>query len=398
MRRSLFALQVVFGIASLLSPAAFAEVDQVEQGIAGGSLDEVHRAVFATVAHLGDYGALCTATLIAPNLMLTARHCVSEGGSETVICGVSEFTTTIAGSSFYATNDAVPNDASKWYQGRDVRVPSEGADACGFDVALVVLNSNVPSSVAKPAIPRIDQEVQQGELYVAVGYGQDETGESAGGRMVLGNLEVQCGPGTCGVYGVESTEFLGDTGICSGDSGGPALDMDGKVVGVVSRGADGCDSPIYGTVTAWRDWLMENALQAATLGDYDPPYWAVSGTSSEPPVAGSDGGAPATTGGQDGSPCAAPADCASGFACYYDSSPSDAVCRPSCATSADCSGSSECRMVGANAGVCLQAQGSADESCAVAAPGRSFSPSWLWIGLGALLPLAARRRGRGRRA
>ncbi|HEV8245429.1 MAG TPA: S1 family peptidase [Polyangiaceae bacterium] len=397
MRRWLSAL---FVGTLLVAPAARADsgsIGQVQESISGGTLDLTDKSVFFTVTHLDNgYGALCTATLIAPNLLLTARHCVSLGGSEQVICGVSAFTSTVSAQNYYATNDAEPSDASSWFQGLDVRVPSEGAESCGFDVALVVLSSNVPGTTAKPAIPRIDEEVQPGESYTAVGYGIDDSGQPTGARMVRSNLSVQCAPGFCSAYGAESTEFLGETGICSGDSGGPAFDSERRVVGVVSRGSDGCDTPIYGTVTAWRDWLMSNAVDAANLGKYEPPFWALSG-SSVPPATGSGGSSgnpPPTNPGADGTSCAAASDCAGGFACYFESNPSDAVCRQTCTANSECSGGTVCKSLGSS-GVCLTATGSADDSgCSLARPDRNSATPQVALSLAALLSLAGLRRRR----
>ena len=48
---------------------------------------------------------------------------------------------------------------------------------------------------------------------------------------------------------------------CFGDSGGPAV-LDGKLIGVVMGGGDGCAKPgfpgIYMKVPAFYDWIMEN--------------------------------------------------------------------------------------------------------------------------------------------
>ena len=369
----------------------------LSQPISGGQVDLEHQSVFALMVHHNDYASFCTSTLIAPNLLLTARHCVSEGGSDEVVCGASEFTNEVPGDTIFSTNDPVPAEDSPWFRGLDVRVPEEGNDTCGFDMALIILSSSVPPSVATPAIPRIDLPVQEGESYVAIGYGNTSDVDNTGGtRMILDELEVQCAPGACRSTAIESTEFLGETGICSGDSGGPALDMNGKVVGVVSRGSDGCETPIYGTVSAWRDWLMASAVDAAAIGGYAAPYWATSG-SSDAPVVDHDPPEPLPEGGGDGHACSQPADCLSGFACYFDADPADAVCRSSCSATSDCTGGLTCHSFGNGGGVCLQpdSDGADESGCSVVTdrcPSGGLSLSALV--LAALVPLRRLRRRR----
>src|SRR5262249_27686370 len=116
-------------------------------------------------------------TLIAPNLLLTARHCIAAGGSTNVICGQSKFGAPVAGGATVVTDDVTPRAASLFYHGADVRVPSDGDDTCGFDVALIILDRSVPAAQATPAVPRIDHEVVAGEPYTAIGYGVDDQGE-----------------------------------------------------------------------------------------------------------------------------------------------------------------------------------------------------------------------------
>ena len=164
-------------------------------------------------------------------------------------------------------------------------MPPQGNDTCGFDMAMVILtNAGIPANVAQPYVPRIDVDPVQGEIYQAVGYGVTNPAlPSSGNRMSRGNLRIQCAPGECR-SGVEGTEFMGETGVCSGDSGGPALDAKGKVIGVVSRGVEPCDSPVYGSVSKWRDWILQVGREAAELGGYPPPFWVTTGKSDPEPA------------------------------------------------------------------------------------------------------------------
>ncbi|HLV65277.1 MAG TPA: S1 family peptidase [Polyangiaceae bacterium] len=376
--------------------------------IAGGELDHEHRAVFGMVVRK-EHIATCTATLIAPNLVLTARHCVSPTNEEeTVVCGDSPFGEPVHPDNLYVSNDTIPTATTKWIRGAAVRVPDNGNDTCGFDVALVILAENVSPEIAEPAIPRIDRPVTRGEPYIAVGYGVDETGVSPG-RQVLTGLEVACNPGSCG-SGVRVTEFRGDRGVCVGDSGGPALDQDGKVVGVVSRGGENCTTPVYGMVSSWRELIIDVALEAAELGGYEPLFWTLSGSSEpedEPPVSPPVNPEPTGTGTQ-GDACEGPADCRADHVCFLPSRAERAFCVELCETDAECGSGLACSDVndgGVSVGVCLEADAPdepspatlpADGGCTLAS-GRSGEAGWLGAMVLAGLGMVRRRR-RGRQS
>lgn len=370
------------------------------QAIANGTADVSHQNVFLLVRESQDSGALCTATLIAPNLLLTARHCVSpSAGDEHVLCGDSVLGDPYPPSAFIATNDAQPGQGSAIFHAVDVRIPGLGEDTCGYDVALIILKENVPADVSTPAVPRIDREVTPGELYTAVGYGLNESGNPTHGRMELQGLSIECEPGSCG-DGVESTEFRGETGICSGDSGGPAFDADGKVVGVVSRGGPDCSTPVYSTVTAWHDFIINVATEAANLGDYDAPFWVTTGLSDPALVVGQGGagGAGAATGdlASEGQACDSAHACQTDLACYASDSSASGTCAKVCQATSDCGDGQACVDTG-SISVCVLPAGSADDKrgCSVAVAGSPHSLSSLALAaLGALLGWARRRRAR----
>jgi hypothetical protein len=365
------------------------------QSISGGVADVSHDSVFLLVSHHDDRTSTCTATLLAANLLLTARHCVSAGSHDDVLCGDAGLGEPYPAESFFTTNDPQPRDGSPFFRAIDIRVPVESGDTCGFDIALVLLGDNVPSAIAVPAVPRIDHEVQLGEVYTAVGYGVDESGQSTGTRMERSGLSVDCQPGTCGA-GVESTEFRGEDGICSGDSGGPALDAAGKVVGVVSRGGPDCGTPIYGSVTAWRDFIVTTAEEAAALGGYEAPFWVTTGSSDPPALVDPSGTAGAsgepTDAGAQGEACDSQA-CGAGLACFSASGDARAAtCVAVCSATADCDAGLVCQDVGSTS-LCLKPSGGADESgCSMTPRAPRGSAAWLALGLLALFGHWTRRR------
>jgi MYXO-CTERM domain-containing protein len=376
------------------------------QSIQGGQADPDDVNVLGLYMQNGWQGGMCTGTLIAPNLVLTARHCISGLTPDLkgqVQCAVSKFTTPYSGSKVYASTDMQLSQQSSYTQGADIRVPGESDSACGYDVALVILAQNMDIT---PRVPRIDIEPQAGEPYTAIGYGaQSDTAQwTAGTRMKLEGLTVQCSPGTCpSAYGVQSTEFLGDTGICSGDSGGPAVDADGKVIGVVSRGLQGCTAPTYGALTPWHDWIMQVAVEAAAKGGYQPPFWALSGKSDpdEPPPVGT-GGEGGGSGSAQGQACSATQGCPTGFSCLADSTADQGTCTAQCDASNPCAGGLECN---ADLNVCIAAQapdGNASSSgssggCSVSG-GSERGPvkpvPWIVGALGLAFGILRRRRPR----
>jgi V8-like Glu-specific endopeptidase len=362
-------------------------VTSSQQAIIGGELDGEHTSVFGMVMHAGDEFSSCSATLIAPNLLLTARHCVSDDVVDPVICGRSDLGATFPPESVFATNAMVFARDLEWLRTAEVHVPSEGSDTCGFDVALVVLSENVPAQVAVPSVPRIDREVEAGEVYVAVGYGIDDLG-SVGDRRMRGGLSVACEPGSCG-YGVRVSEFVGETGVCPGDSGGPALDEAGKVVGVVSRGAADCSTPVYSTVTAWRELITEVATHAAAVGGYQAPFWVTSGVSEPPPKPK-----------EPGDPCMFSGECASGSACFIPPE-GGSICTKACSVDADCpqgfacTGEAEGGLKACVARPALPSEPGLKSTCSFAAPTRTQSFAWLAaLGVGCAFLV---RRGLGDR-
>jgi Trypsin len=399
--RTVALLCAAAGALSCASPDPNAGVGSVRAGISGGQPDSADSNVFVLVSHRGSAGvALCSASLIAPNLLLTARHCVATVTNEVVTCGQTEASAPFPANTFYAANAEFVDQAASAFRASAISVPTQGSDICGFDLALITLESVVPSSLATPLVPRIDRPVLRGEVYSSVGYGENAPGDAgtAGNRLERAGLKISCAPGTCGAE-AEASEFVGDTGICSGDSGGPALDADGKVVGVVSRSAEDCAHPIYGSVASWKSWITGVAMQAAAQGGYTPPFWVTTGSSDPAAVEMADSGSARAPGdgtgsfGIQGDKCGVPQDCATGFGCFSPTgSSSNAYCAELCSAQTQCANGAHCQS---SVGACVAESGGTvdSSSCALRAPTRP-SRSALAVLLGVVVLGSARRRRR----
>lgn len=216
---------------------------------------------------------LCSGALVAPNLVLTARHCVSRAVTAMPSCDAKGRSHNGA----HLAEDADPAMISI-YTGSKVRpevdLPSAKAIAtvhpagsvlCDADVAFIVLDRPITNAAILPM--RLHASVEAGDLVVPVGFGGGH--ENVVGTRVAREFShvLATGPTANAATGavLGPREFEVDHATCRGDSGGPAIDAkSGEVVGVVSRGGSctGRGNHVYTRIDAYQR-LADTAFRAA---------------------------------------------------------------------------------------------------------------------------------------
>lgn len=233
-RKALIAVIAAAASAAGVSPA---------WAITNGQPDEGrHPWVGALVSHdpeTGDRYLICSGTLVAPKVFLTAAHCLLDEPDDLYV----------SFDSFVGAPDVGPE--VKLYHGQAHGHPEfvdETAPGDTHDIAVVVLDERVegikPATLpSRGTLDRLDRHELLGDIpWGVVGYGREgyDASEDAffgGGSRFFGFSSF----GDLEDHKLHLTQEPPDGGTCRGDSGGPVfLGRTRTVVGIVSDGDPLC--------------------------------------------------------------------------------------------------------------------------------------------------------------
>jgi secreted trypsin-like serine protease len=177
----------------------------------------------------------CSATIIAPQYILTAKHCVAEQGTYTFRIGSLDQTSggqTATGTTITRSNAA--------------------------DLAIVKLNRSVQAAYSPLGTA---SNVSNGKSVQVYGWGatcRDRPEIQCQSRLLkVANVTVTNTACRDAFQGIAVCARRGDGITAGGDSGGPMMG-DGRQIGVAST-SDRATTTAYTNITRYRDWIRSVA-------------------------------------------------------------------------------------------------------------------------------------------
>ncbi len=238
------------------SPAPSAGTGSQAQAVVGGvpASPSDYPSTVALTDTSGD--PFCSGTLVAPNVVVTAAHCVdNHGPSDLRVVYGHAIPQQAPASERRVVSQAV---AHPGYQ------PNVPLDAYGLgpvnDIGVLVLEEPIEGAVVTPILPndQVDSVLYPNRVMHIVGFGIHDTNTGASGVLYKGL--------TPHVRHVTSELLGGRTGepdACFGDSGGPAYVVDNNtlwLVGATSRAWEHAVQPcghatVYTLVPHFAKWI-----------------------------------------------------------------------------------------------------------------------------------------------
>ncbi len=238
------------------SLVAFALVATPACAMVGGAPESNGGIGGSVITIIGSRGTFCSGALIAPDLVLTAAHCIQAGTDYKIVLYDSQRTPEL-------------RDVRRVAVHPQFRVQGISNHRASADVALLQLAAPLPKPVAAVGIP--SEPIAAGQTFSVTGIGVSRPGDGKSGGVVrAATLLSTSQPGRLQIRLVDpaANNQRGGLGACTGDSGAPVVQQQSGgavIVGVVSwstaaNNSAGCGGLTGVTpLTLYRDWVVQTA-------------------------------------------------------------------------------------------------------------------------------------------
>jgi hypothetical protein len=224
--------------------------------IVGGAPPAPESLTLSVVMVVGSYDTLCTATVIARDLLLTVAHCVQPGAQYKLVISTSG-------------REPVLGDIARIERHPQFALNKLFAHLATADVALLKLAAPLPAEFAPLPLDR--QPIAAGASFTVAGYGVNMRGKADSGGTLRAATLIALGAADTLQIRLVDPRTMGKRaglGACTSDSGAPALRHSTgglTLVGIVSWSTGpnmggGCGGITGVTALApYRDWVAETA-------------------------------------------------------------------------------------------------------------------------------------------